>query len=140
HHTLESVLAEIDAFLRLPIYFLSPSILTPDIGTTEYHRARNRDDRLRLLEVEGNRLSVRPRADVFGADMPYGLPTVCEHLSKTTLNDLLTLAQVEFFLRAEAVERLLRYTPEALHESARAWLQSVAAMAARLSAQAQLPA
>lgn len=117
HDTVESSLADIDRMLALPVYFLSASILTPDIGTVEFHRAKKRNPQLRLLGDEGTKLNIRPRPELFGEAPPYGLPTVCEALTKQELNELYDLACCEFFLRDSSVERIWRHTlPDRLEE------------------------
>jgi len=139
HHTLEGVLAEIDAFKALPIFYLTPSILTPDFGTVEFQRAKAKDSRFKALEIDRTSLSVRPRPDLFGSLPPYGLPTVCERLTKVELNDLAQLAQVEFFLNDSAIARILQYTPIELHEIALRWLEGVVNAAKDLQSRAVLP-
>lgn len=138
HHTLESVLREFDTFLALPIYFLAASILTPDIGTVEYRRARKANPRLQLLESGPRGLSIRPRPDLFGGQVPFGMPTVCDALSKKQLNELYELVQCEFFLRPDARTRILRHTPTRRHELVSRWYASIESTAHRLAATAEL--
>ena len=88
HDTVESILADLERALTLPIYFLAAAILTPDIGTTEFRRAVRRMIHLRVLVDEAGGLSVRPRPDLFGTQAPYGMPTVSEAVSKTELDEL----------------------------------------------------
>lgn len=109
-HTVGGILEELNHFLALPIYFLSASILTPDIGTVEYHRAKKIVPGLRLLGEEGSSVNMKPRPDLFGTDPPYGLPTVCKAVSKADLNELYELAYCEFFLRASTRARIERLT------------------------------
>jgi anaerobic magnesium-protoporphyrin IX monomethyl ester cyclase len=111
HDTVESILEDIDRVLELPILFLATAILTPDIGTVEFLRARKRDSRLRMLGDDGTVVNIRPRPDLFGSEQPYGLPTVSEAVSKSELNELYIFANCAFFLRESSIERILRMTP-----------------------------
>lgn len=122
HDTVESILEDIDRVLELPIFFLSTSILTPDIGTVEFLRARKKNPRLRLLGDQGSAVNIRPRPDLFGSEQPFGLPTVSEAVSKAELNELYSYAECAFFLRSSSIERLIRMTPPDRTDEARRWL------------------
>lgn len=111
HETLDSILADIDRMLELPIFFLSGSILTPDIGSVEYLRARKTIPALRLLGDDGSDFNLKPRPELFGAEPPFGMPTVCTTLSKAELNELYELAESSFFLRESSFERITRLSP-----------------------------
>ena len=140
HDTLDSVLADIDRVLALPIYFLAASILIPDVGTVEYRRARKALPRLRLLETGGSHgVSVRPRPDLFGEQLPYGMPTVCDALSKPELNELYQLARCEFFLRQATREATERLTPSRRAAEVAAWHESLERIAVELANQATHP-
>ncbi len=133
HDTLESSLADIDRVLALPVYFLSASILTPDVGTVEYLRARKTIPALRLLGDEGSHVNIKPRPEIFGTAPPYGMPTVCDALSKEELNELYELACCEFFLRETAFERIKGYTPPERMNEVLAWYEWTEQRAGRLA-------
>ncbi|MFO0754986.1 MAG: B12-binding domain-containing radical SAM protein [Byssovorax sp.] len=122
HDTVESILEDIDRVLELPILFLATAILTPDIGTVEFLRARKKDARLRMLGDDGSVVNIRPRPDLFGAEQPYGLPTVSDAVSKSELNELYNFAECAFFLRGSSVERLLRTTPPDRAREVHEWI------------------
>ena len=121
HDTLESSLEDLDRVLELPIYFLSASILTPDIGTVEYLRAKKTLPMLRMLGNEGSNLNMKPRPELFGTAAPYGFPTVCRSLSKIELNEIYELANCEFFLRQSTLDRIERLTPSDRLDDVRSW-------------------
>jgi radical SAM superfamily enzyme YgiQ (UPF0313 family) len=123
HDTLESIMADLDRILALPIFFLSATILTPDIGTVEYLRAKKTIPALHLLGDNGSDINVKPRPEVFGAGLPYGLPTVCNSLSKDELNELHTLACCEFFLREPTFGRINCQVPRERMDEVRAWYE-----------------
>lgn len=138
HDTLESSLADIERMLSLPIYFLSPSILTPDIGTLEYHRAKRADPMIRRLADDETGLNMKPRPELFGTGAPYGMPTVCRDLSKDQLNELYELARSAFFLRAGTLERLRRHTSSARMGDLKDWYEWIASCASRLATSASI--
>jgi len=138
HDTLESALADVDRVLELPIYFLSASILTPDIGTVEYLRARKEMPVLRLLGEDGGNLNLKPRPELFGTAPPFGFPTVCRALSKVDLNEVYELANCEFFLRPATLERIERMTPLDRLGDVRTWYAWMEQRAAKLADTARL--
>ena len=138
HDTLESSIADIDRVLALPIYFLSASILTPDVGTVEYLRARKTIPALRLLGDEGTHVNIKPRPEIFGIAAPFGMPTVCSALSKKELNELYELACCKFFLRESSFERIKRHTPPERMEEVLAWYEWTEQRADRLMNSATL--
>jgi radical SAM superfamily enzyme YgiQ (UPF0313 family) len=121
HDTLQSILEELDMILELPIYFISTAILTPDIGTVEYHRARKKIPEMQFLGDEGSKVNLHPRPDIFGSNAPFGLPTVCDSLSKDKLNELYKLVNCEFFLRESAYNRIALLTLPDRMEEVNAW-------------------
>lgn len=136
--TVSDILADLDRFLDLPIYFLAPSILTPDVGTVEFRRARKNAVPIRLLEADERGLEIRLRPDAFGTQLPYGIPTVAKHVTKTELNELYQLAQIEFLLRPHQARRLFAQTPGSHHELVSLWFNYIEEMAARLIDTARL--
>ena len=138
HDTLDSILADIDRMLELPIFFLSGSILTPDIGSVEFLRARKTIPALRLLGDGGSDFNLKPRPELFGAGPPYGLPTVCTSLSKAELNELYELAECSFFLRESTAERVTRLSPPDQLELIAEWFQWNTARAEKLAQTARL--
>lgn len=121
HDTIESSLADIDHLLALPVFFLSTSILTPDIGTVEFLRAKKKLPTLRMLGDKGSGANIKPRPDLFGSGAPFGLPTVCRALSKEELNELYGLANCQFFLRESAFNRIVHHTPSERMSEVHAW-------------------
>ncbi|MEC4016375.1 B12-binding domain-containing radical SAM protein [Streptomyces sp. H27-D2] len=121
HDTVDSIVEDIDRMVELPLLFLSAAILTPDIGTAEFSRAKKRIPLLGALGDDGSKMNIRPRPDLFGSATPYGLPTVCEAVPKEQLNELYALANCEFFLRETSRERIARYTPADRLADAQAW-------------------
>ena len=138
HDTLESSLADIDRVLDLPIFFLSASILTPDIGTVEYLRARKAIPEMRLLGDGGSYVNLKPRPEIFGTAPPFGMPTVCANLSKLELNELYELALCKFFLRESAIERIRRFTPLERMDEVQAWYDWTEQRAHKLKNSARL--
>lgn len=105
--TVESVLYDLDEFLSLPLFAINCSILSPDPGTAEFRRARRREElRPALGGDRGTRLI--PDAERYGLTAPMGLPTVCQSLSKSTLNLLQTLIDARFYLRVSIWDGLVR--------------------------------
>ena len=139
HDTVESILADLDRALELPIYFLAAAILTPDIGTIEFKRAVQRIPELRVLGDDASGLNVRPRPDLFGTEAPYGMPTVSETVSKAALNELYKLANCSFFLRDEALQRIRRHTTPGRLDEAMDWCALHRNVACELSQTARLP-
>jgi len=135
--TIPAILEDIDRFLELPLFTISPSILTPDIGTVEYHRAKNRG--LGLQRLGGAKQStVVPRPDIFGYMPPYGLPTVCAHATKAELNELHELIYCVFYLRESAWHRIDTYALAERRVEVVAWYQQILRRAENLLASAQL--
>jgi anaerobic magnesium-protoporphyrin IX monomethyl ester cyclase len=99
HDTVEAMLQNLDRYLGLPILFANNSILSPDPGTTEFHRARQRNDLFRKAFGGESGMRLVPNPEEYGVEIPYGLPSVCRHVGKSDLNRLLFLAEVEFYLR-----------------------------------------
>ncbi len=99
HDTVEAMLRNIDSYLVLPVLFANNSILSPDPGTTEFHRARQRSGLFRKAFGGESGMRLVPNPEEYGVEIPYGLPSVCHHVSKSDLNRLLFLAEVEFYLR-----------------------------------------
>src|SRR5262249_48289333 len=120
--------------------FLSGSILTPDIGSVEYLRAKKTIPELRMLGDDGSDVNLKPRPEVFGAGPPYGLPTVCQSLSKDELNELYELAECSFFLRASAFERIERLSPSDQMDLVREWFEWTYSRAEKLAQFARLDA
>ena len=138
HETLESILADIDRMLALPIFFLSASILTPDIGSVEYLRARKTIPALRMLGDDGSDVNLKPRPELFGAGPPYGLPTVCRSLSKDELEELYELAECSFFLRQSASERIARLSSPDQVDLITEWFVWTGSRAEKLAQSARL--
>jgi len=136
HDTLNSVLEELERVLELPIFFLSTAILTPDVGTVEYHRAKKKIPEISLLGDNGTGVNIQPRPELFGTSAPYGLPTVCDSLSKNELNELYTLVNCEFFLRESAYNRIKLLTPRKRMDEVRSWYEWTIQSAAKLSREA----
>jgi hypothetical protein len=138
HDTLASSLVDLDRLLDLPVYFLSASILTPDIGTLEYQRAKRAMPELRLLSDLGSDANLRPRPEVFGAAPPFGMPTVCRELSKPQLNEIYDLACCSFFLRESAKERILSLTLPSRQGEMVSWIRWMHERARALQAEAEM--
>lgn len=139
HDTVDSILADLERALDLPIYFLATAILTPDIGTIEFRRAVQRIPELRVLGDDSSGLNVRPRPDLFGTEAPHGMPTVSDAVSKAELNELYKLVNCSFFLREEALDRVRRYTTPDRLEEAMDWCALHGKLAGELSQTARLP-
>lgn len=107
--TIESILQDLDEFLKLPLFAITCNILSPDPGTVEFHRARKRggDLMLALGGETGKRLM--PNVKRYGPLAPVGLPTVCSGVNKTTLNQLLTLVDTSFYFRPHIWKGLTVY-------------------------------
>lgn len=99
HDTVEGMLRNLDSYLALPVLFSNNSILSPDPGTVEFHRARQRNDLFRKAFGGESGLRLVPNPAEYGIEIPYGLPSVCREVGKSDLNRLLFLAEVEFYLR-----------------------------------------
>lgn len=140
HDTVASLLDDLDRVLALPVYFLAVAILTPDIGTVEFHRAKRRFPILGQLGDGASNQNIRPRPDLFGSSAPFGLPTVCETVTKDELNELYALFNAEFFARTSSMERIVHHTPPARLEEARAWCALHLTRARELAATATIPA
>lgn len=97
--TVESILADLDMFLELPLHSINCSILSPDPGTQEFYRAKARAKRINpeLVSISARRIIPDPMQ--FGIDAPMGLPSVCERVSKSDLNCLQTVIETEFYFR-----------------------------------------
>lgn len=107
HHTIESILDELDTFLAMPLLGVYVSILSPDPGTLEFHRARKLNPDFEHVSRGRNAtLRLIPDTARFGTQVPIGLPSVCRHVSKKDLNDLVKLIEMEFYLRPQISARL----------------------------------
>jgi anaerobic magnesium-protoporphyrin IX monomethyl ester cyclase len=107
HHTIEGILAELDEFLALPLLGINVSILSPDPGTVEFKRARRlNSDFQYVAQGTNSKLHLMPDTNKFGTEVPTGLPSVCSNVSKRDLNDLLSLIEIEFYLRDDIQNRL----------------------------------
>lgn len=108
HHTIESVLETLDQFLEMRLLGINVSILSPDPGTLEFNRARKADTNFELVSSgKSGSLRLTPNTELFGIETPIGLPSVCKHVSKTDLNILVKLIEVEFYLRPQVEKRYL---------------------------------
>ena len=142
HHTVRSILADLDRYLGLPLFALRASILSPDIGTREFRRAvRGKSPNLARLRIRGSgkTLGVSPDPAEFGTATPYGMPTVCEEVSKLVLNELQDLIFCEFYLRGSVAERLFRETPEWYHETIERYYRGLLQKTGELAADATEP-
>ncbi|QOC93916.1 B12-binding domain-containing radical SAM protein [Micromonospora craniellae] len=106
HHTVTDVLAELDAFLALPLFAISCNVLTPDPRTREFMRARRRSDELQAALGGSSGLTVIPDIQRWGLDQPVGLPSVCTAIDKQTLNDLVSVIEYAFYLRPHVTDAL----------------------------------
>lgn len=107
HHTVEGILTELDEFLKMPLLGINVSILSPDPGTLEFNRARKLNaDFQYVSHGRSGSLRLIPDTGRFGKDIPTGLPSVCQNVSKKDLNDLVKLIEVEFYLRKDIQSRL----------------------------------
>jgi hypothetical protein len=104
--TVESILYDLDEFLALPLFAINCSILSPDPGTAEFRRARRRAE---LRPALGGHRGMRlvPDPERYGLAAPMGLPTVCQSLSKPTLNLLQTLIDTRFYMRIQVWDGLV---------------------------------
>lgn len=84
--TTKDVLDDLDEFLGMPLFALSSSILSPDPGTVEYHRASRRG----VLSQE-----------------TFPTPTVCDHISSSDLAALEAVIDAEFFYREVVWSKLI---------------------------------
>jgi anaerobic magnesium-protoporphyrin IX monomethyl ester cyclase len=108
HHTVESILNSLRAYLELPLLFINVSVLSPDPGTSEFRRAKRRGVFPKGFGGEtGMRLI--PDYDSFGAGAPAGFPTVCDNVSKEVLNDLAQIIEFEFYFRDSQRNRFDRF-------------------------------
>jgi anaerobic magnesium-protoporphyrin IX monomethyl ester cyclase len=98
HHTVESILNSLRAYLELPLLFINVSVLSPDPGTPEYRRAKRRGVFPNGFGGESG-MRLIPDYDSFGAGAPAGFPSVCDNVSKEILNDLAQIIEIEFYLR-----------------------------------------
>jgi anaerobic magnesium-protoporphyrin IX monomethyl ester cyclase len=107
HHTVDGILTELDEFLKMPLLGINVSILSPDPGTLEFNRARKLNSEFQYVSQGRNgNLRLIPDTNRFGKNIPIGLPSVCNNVSKKDLNDLVKLIEVEFYLRADIQRRL----------------------------------
>jgi radical SAM superfamily enzyme YgiQ (UPF0313 family) len=98
--THRSIASELDALLSLPLYGVSCSILTPDPGTVEFQRVRRRRPAFKAVYGGDTSLRVVPDTERFGMLEPYGLPTICNNISKVQLNAWQTFVKARFYLRS----------------------------------------
>ena len=97
--TVESILQNLDAFLDLPLFAISCSVLEPNPGTVEFHRARKRGNEFLAAFGGQNKHRLIPHPEIYGLEAPMGFPTVCEAVSKAELNCLVRLIEGEFYFR-----------------------------------------
>jgi anaerobic magnesium-protoporphyrin IX monomethyl ester cyclase len=97
--TVESILQNLDAFLDLPLFAVSCSVLEPNPGTVEFHRARKRGSEFLAAFGGQNKHRLVPHPEIYGLEAPMGFPTVCEAVSKAELNCLVRLIEGEFYFR-----------------------------------------
>jgi anaerobic magnesium-protoporphyrin IX monomethyl ester cyclase len=97
--TVESILQNLDAFLELPLFAVSCSVLEPNPGTVEFHRARKRGSEFLAAFGGQNKHRLVPHPEIYGLEAPMGFPTVCEAVSKAELNCLVRLIEGEFYFR-----------------------------------------
>ena len=97
--TVESILQDLDAYLRLPLFAISCSVLEPNPGTVEFYRARKRGGTFLAAFGGENTHHLVPQPQVYGLEAPMGFPTVCEAVSKSELNSLVRLIEGEFYFR-----------------------------------------
>jgi anaerobic magnesium-protoporphyrin IX monomethyl ester cyclase len=91
----------------MPLLGINVSILSPDPGTLEFNRARKLNSEFQYVSQGRNgNLRLIPDTDRFGQSIPIGLPSVCNHVSKKDLNDLVRLIEGEFYLRTDIQSRL----------------------------------
>jgi hypothetical protein len=126
---VDSVLSDLDTYLDLPLFALGVSVLSPDAGTVEFLRARKSN----LFEGQADDIfggdqrmrRVAPDPERWGSDAPYGLPTVCENLSKTQLNILRQLALCEFYFRPNIWAGLTSSGDASQVAAVRSWYQAL---------------
>lgn len=102
--TAEDIVAESHRFLKLPLYSINCSILSPDPGTVEFLKARKRSELFRAQMATKSSARIVPDFEKFGSGMPIGLPTVCEAVSKADLNRLLSVIDGAFYFRPHVWE------------------------------------
>jgi anaerobic magnesium-protoporphyrin IX monomethyl ester cyclase len=101
HDTVELILQDLDAYLDLPLFAISCSVLEPNPGTVEFYRARKRgDDFLAAFGGQSGKRLV-PHPELYGLEAPMGFPSVCESVSKQDLNSLVRLIEGEFYFRPQ---------------------------------------
>lgn len=112
HHTVHSILDQMDHYLQLPLMGVNVSILSPDPGTVEFLRAKKANPDFEKVSVgKGHSLRLMPNVALFGARIPVGLPTVCNAVDKQTLNDLVALIEAEFYLRPHIFDKMTKDLP-----------------------------
>jgi anaerobic magnesium-protoporphyrin IX monomethyl ester cyclase len=104
--TASTVLDDLDQFLSLPLFAINCTILSPDPGTVEFHRARKVVDGFAVVKTNEGMWSVKPDEKRYGRGAPFGLPTVCKHLDKMALNSMQAVIDGAFYLREPAWETL----------------------------------
>ena len=106
--TIESILNELDVFLSLGLYAINCSILSPDPGTVEFHRARKKNEEFKSVFGGDNNNRLIPNPQLYGIEAPMGLPVLSREISKKDLNFLLELIDSEFYLRISIWEALIK--------------------------------
>ncbi len=104
--TVESILEDLDALLELPLFAVSCSVLEPNPGTVEFHRARKRGGAYLAAFGGENKHRLLPQPERYGLEAPMGFPTVCQAVSKLELNCLVKLIEGEFYFRRHILEGL----------------------------------
>lgn len=112
HHTVDSILQQMDEYMRLPLTGVNVSILSPDPGTVEFLRARKENPSFERVSIGiGHSLRLIPNVEMFGAQIPVGLPTVCRAVDKQTLNSLVSLIEAKFYLRPHIFQKMTKDLP-----------------------------
>jgi anaerobic magnesium-protoporphyrin IX monomethyl ester cyclase len=125
HHTLETIMSDVEQLLALSLYAINCTILSPDPSTVEFVRAR-KAGRYGSDVVRRNRmLRLVPNTDVYGMLEPTGLPTVCTAVSKGDLNRLQAVVNGLFYFREDVHERLCRGRTEQQRASVDAYYRHV---------------
>ncbi len=106
--TVESILDDLNLYLKLPLYALNCSILSPDVGTIEFRRAKKSSIKDNLVFNTESKLA--PNVKMFGKDLPVGMPSVSKEVTKGELNELKKLVEVEFYLREATLTQLIAKT------------------------------
>jgi anaerobic magnesium-protoporphyrin IX monomethyl ester cyclase len=106
HDTVESILDDLEQFLKLPLLAINCSILSPDPGTVEFQRARKRLEEMPVALGRPEQKRLLPNPEVFGLEAPMGFPAVCKEVGKSDLNLLQAVIDAEFYFRPHIWEAL----------------------------------